>query len=182
MKKLDSLMKSCTKCGLCETRTNVVPGEGSYDPEVVIIGENPGVNEDQQAKPFIGASGKALDKVLDHIDLKREDIYITNIVKCKTPSNRDPVDREIETCKPWLDKQLELLTPRIIITLGRFASQNILGVDSPMGKMRRKIYQINVGDDFPLVVPIFHPAVTLYRPSSREYFYKDFELIKQLMT
>jgi uracil-DNA glycosylase family 4 len=124
MSELESLherIRACTRCKLHAGRTNAVPGEGPARAEVLFIGEGPGFHEDKQGRPFVGAAGKFLEELLDSISLKREDVFITNVVKCRPPANRDPETDEIEACQGYLDQQIELLRPKMVITLGRFS-------------------------------------------------------------
>src|SRR3990172_6861275 len=121
LRELAGLIGVCQNCELAKTRTRAVPGEGNPDADIVFIGEGPGFHEDQQARPFVGAAGKFLDELLASIGLKRSDVFICNVLKCRPPSNRDPLPGEIAACKPWLDKQVETIDPRVIVTLGRFS-------------------------------------------------------------
>ena len=126
LEKLNNQILKCEKCALCKTRRNVVSGEGSSKAEIMFIGEGPGKKEDEQGRPFIGAAGKLLDKLLVFIDLKREDIYIANVVKCRPPGNRDPLPEEVEACRPWLDQQIKIIGPKLIVLLGRHSMDRFL--------------------------------------------------------
>ncbi len=168
---------TCTKCGLCRSRTNAVPGEGSLTADLMFVGEGPGKNEDEQGRPFCGASGKLLDELLAGIGLSRESVYIANIVKCRPPNNRDPFDDEITACTPYLDRQVAFIKPRVIATLGRYAMNHFLPgltISQVHGKPFRRNGQI--------YVPLYHPAVALYRASMRDELHNDFATIKKVLT
>lgn len=168
---------TCTTCGLCRGRTNAVPGEGSLTADLMFIGEGPGKNEDEQGRPFCGASGKLLDELLAGIGLSRASVYITNIVKCRPPNNRDPFDDEITACTPYLDRQVAHIQPRVIATLGRYAMNHFLPgltISKVHGKPFRRNGQI--------YIPLYHPAVALYRASMRDELHNDFITIKKVLT
>jgi len=162
---------SCTACDLSKQRTKVVPGDGSETTKVLFIGEAPGYYEDQEGRPFVGAAGKLLTQLMGLANLKREDVYITNTVKCRPPGNRDPMPVEIATCKSlWLDKQLALIKPRIIVTLGRYSMAMFLPketISKAHGLPRR------VGDT--LIYPIHHPAAALHQQALRSTIEADFK-------
>lgn len=168
---------SCTKCGLCKNRTHAVPGEGSLTARLVLVGEGPGKNEDEQGRPFCGASGRFLDELLAHIGLARADVYITNVVKCRPPGNRDPFDSEIATCTPYLARQLAIIKPLVIATLGRHSMNFFLPglkISQVHGRPLRRRGQV--------YVPLYHPAVALYRASMREELKADFTIINKVLT
>ncbi len=168
----------CKKCGLSLTRTKPVPGEGGVDPLVMIIGEGPGADEDRTGRPFVGRAGKYLDKWLNAIGLSREkDCFIGNIVKCRPPNNRDPKPEESNACLPYLLKQIEILKPKAILTVGRISSQILLGRSSGIGSLRGKVYYYR---DIPLV-PTYHPSGVLRNPSLRPYVWEDLKLLKSLI-
>lgn len=166
----------CKKCGLCETRTNVVFGYGNPLSEVMFIGEGPGEQEDLQGKPFVGRSGKLLDKMLAEIGLSREEnIYIANIVKCRPPKNRDPLPEEQEMCIDWLRNQTALLKPKIIVAVGRIAAMKIIDENIKITKDHGKFYKKkNV-----LFMPTIHPAAVLRNPKQRALVEEDFLNLKQ---
>ena len=166
----------CTKCGLCKTRTNVVFGYGNPLSEVMFIGEGPGEQEDLQGKPFVGRSGKLLDKMLAEIGLSREEnIYIANIVKCRPPKNRDPLPEEQEMCIDWLRNQTALLKPKIIVAVGRIAAMKIIDENIKITKDHGKFYKKkNV-----LFMPTIHPAAVLRNPKQRALVEEDFLNLKQ---
>ncbi len=159
----------CQKCDLAKTRTRAVPGEGNPNADIVFIGEGPGFHEDQQARPFVGAAGKFLDELLASIGLKRSDVFICNVLKCRPPSNRDPLPTEIATCKPWLDEQIETISPRVIVTLGRFSMSRYFpgqAISKIHGQPRK------LGDV--TIVPMYHPAAALHQGSLRKTIEYDF--------
>ena len=134
---LHQQIKQCTACGLCEGRTNVVPGEGPERPRIMFIGEGPGFHEDKQGRPFVGPAGKFLEELLATIDLTREEVYITNIIKCRPPGNRDPLPEEVQACNSWMEQQIELLAPELIVTLGRHSMARFF----PTGDHRKNARQ-----------------------------------------
>ena len=168
---------SCSLCRLCEGRTNSVPGSGNYQSDIVFIGEGPGKNEDVKGIPFCGASGKLLDKLLASIGLERSDIFITNIVKCRPPDNRDPKPDEKEVCASnYLNKQLALIKPKLIVTLGRHALNHFL----PDLKISEVHGQPTHHKD-QVFLALYHPAVALYNPNMREALQQDFSEIPKLI-
>ncbi|NOQ68324.1 uracil-DNA glycosylase [Patescibacteria group bacterium] len=176
LEELNNQILKCEKCALSKTRTNVVPGKGSSKAEIMFIGEGPGKKEDEQGIPFIGAAGKLLDKLLALIDLKREDIYIANVVKCRPPQNRDPLPDEVEACRPWLDQQIKIIKPKLIVLLGRHSMDRFLPnqkISMDHGKPKRRNGQV--------YYPIYHPAAALYRNGLFEDLKKDFERIPKVL-
>lgn len=169
--KLRSDCLACRRCGLCETRTNVVVGVGSERAEVMFIGEGPGENEDLQGEPFVGRAGKLLDKMLAAVDLDRnKNIYIANIVKCRPPKNRDPKPEEQEQCIQWLRDQTRLIRPKIIVCLGRIAAAKIIKPDIKITKERGMWFEKNGV----LMMPMLHPAAVLRDPRRKEAAFEDF--------
>jgi uracil-DNA glycosylase len=177
LEEIASSTRTCTACGLCAGRTNAVPGSGNPNAEIVFIGEGPGKNEDEQGIPFCGASGKMLDKLLATIQLDRSDIFITNIVKCRPPENRDPLPQEKDVCTElYLDKQLALIKPKLIVTLGRHALNHFIPnvkISEVHGQPKR--YKER------LYLPLYHPAGALYNSSTRSTLEEDFLLIPKLI-
>jgi len=174
-------VRACQKCDLSKGRTNAVPGEGPEHAEIMMIGEAPGFHEDQQGRPFVGASGKFLDELLAGINLRRDQIYICNVIKCRPPQNRDPQPDEMDVCRPYLDKQIELIQPKIIITISRFAMMRWFAekkISEIHGKPRKFGNLV--------VLPMYHPAAALHQPSLRRVLEDDFkrvpEILKQLAT
>ncbi|MFZ1947732.1 MAG: uracil-DNA glycosylase [bacterium] len=173
----DSL-RDCSKCGLAETRTNVVFGCGSADAQVMFVGEAPGHNEDLQGEPFVGAAGRLLDEFLkEMLGMRREDVYIANVIKCRPPENRAPTAVEIDTCKPFLLRQVEIVSPKIICALGNFAMRTLTDRREGITKVRRKI--IRSGTRF--VFPMFHPAAALHRGDLYEDVRMDFAALKRVL-
>jgi DNA polymerase len=167
---------SCTLCGLSENRTNAVPGEGSLNADIVFIGEGPGFYEDRDGRPFVGPSGKFLDELLASIGLRRQDVYITNMVKCRPPNNRDPLPGEIRACQPYLDRQLDLISPKVVVTLGRYSFAKLFpgeAISKARGKPRR-------WKDL-TVFPIYHPAAALHNPALRPVIESDFVRLLSLV-
>lgn len=179
MENLEQIHAECLKCKKCilyKNRLNVVPGSGNPKSEIVFIGEGPGKKEDEIGIPFIGAAGKFLDELLNSIQLKREDIFIANVVKCRPPNNRDPFPEEIKTCKPYLERQIVAIKPKIVATLGRF-SMNLFLPKAKISETHGKPQKVgNL-----LIMPLYHPAAALYNGSMREVLKKDFQILKKLM-
>jgi len=172
---LQAEVAPCTQCDLCKTRTQTVFGSGNKNADWMIIGEGPGQNEDLQGLPFVGNAGLLLTEMLRAIGLDREEVFITNIVKCRPPANRDPKPIEIETCKPYLMRQIALLKPKIIVVLGRIAAQALLNTDEPISKLRGKIHALN---DTPVVV-VYHPAYLLRSMLDKRKAWADLKLALQ---
>lgn len=181
LEKLNKEMMLCSKCALRKGCKNVVPGEGSADAQILFIGEGPGEKEDELGRPFVGSAGKFLDEMLSSIKLERKDVYITNVVKCRPPGNRDPLPEEVAWCWPWLLEQIKIIKPKLIVTLGRHSMARFL----PMMKisevhgqaMRREIAGIGRQAFFVL----YHPAAALYNGSLREVLINDFKKIPKVL-
>lgn len=185
---INSQIVICNKCSLCSTRTNAVPGEGPTSAKIMIIGEAPGETEDQNGKPFCGKAGGLLDQILEQITLSRDKIYITNIVKCRPPKNRDPEENELKQCTSYLEQQINIIKPKIIITLGRFSSQWILKTEEKITPLTNK-YFIKEDMDYKYsVIPMFHPSYLLrnrqmVKPSAeglKERIKKSIEELKSI--
>lgn len=168
-------VRGCRRCGLCRSRTNTVFGEGNPDAQVFFIGEGPGANEDEQGRPFVGRAGQLLDKMIESMGLRREDVFIANIVKCRPPGNRAPVPDEIAACTPYLERQLEIVRPKVIVTLGLPATQYMLKTKMPMRKLRG---QWHTWRGIKLM-PTFHPAYILrfYTPEVRGTVWGDLQQV-----
>ncbi len=167
---------TCQRCELAQGRTKTVPGEGPEDAEIMFIGEAPGFHEDRQGRPFVGAAGNFLEELLASIGLTREDVYIANIIKCRPPGNRDPLPDEIAACKPYLDKQIELIQPKLIVTLGRFSMARYF----PNAKISRIHGQPKrIGGR--IYYPMFHPAAALHQPKWRSVVKADMLKIPQIL-
>ncbi len=171
-------LKDCQRCSLGKTRTNIVFGAGSENADLVFVGEAPGRNEDMQGKPFVGAAGQLLDKLLNSIGLERSQVYIANVLKCRPPQNRDPLPDEIEICKPFLLKQIKIIGPKVVCTLGRFATQVILDKNASISKVRGKRFD---GNGY-YIFPIYHPAAALYQRTNIVNLKADFLKLKEILS
>lgn len=167
----------CRRCELCETRTTIVFGVGNPEAEVMFVGEAPGKQEDLGAEPFIGAAGKLLNELLALAGLKREDVYIANVLKCRPPGNADPLPHQIEACTPFLRNQVRAVSPLVLVTLGRFASQFILKTDTGISHLRGQVHLTGRYS----VLPIYHPAAAIYDRSKLPLLEQDFELLRLLL-
>ena len=177
--KLNGFMSECSKCALRAGCTRVVPGEGSAEAEIMFIGEGPGKKEDEQGVPFVGASGKFLSEMLATINLKREDIFITNVVKYRPPENRDPSPKEKEACRQWLVDQVNSIDPVLIVTLGRHAMENFIP-DKKISEVHGKMFCVTFSDlGTRTFYCLYHPAAALYNGGLREVLKKDFKKIPQ---
>ena len=177
LEKLAKQIKVCTRCELHRSRTEAVPGEGPVHAEIMFIGEGPGANEDKQGRPFVGASGKFLDQLLEQAGVTRADVWITNVVKCRPPGNRDPLTDEIETCTGnYLQHQIEIVNPSIIVTLGRHS----MGLFFKGAKITQIHGQMRQMDDR-FVIPMFHPAAALHQLSLKETIMADFAKLPELL-
>jgi DNA polymerase len=164
-------------CGLCAGRTNAVPGEGNPRARLMLIGEGPGATEDATGRPFVGQAGQLLDSILQAIEVPRETVYITNIVKCRPPQNRKPLPDEIAACIPYLHRQIDLIRPRVIVALGGTAGEALLGVRKSLGELRNKVHTFN---GIPLVVT-YHPAALLRNPNWKKPTWDDVRIARQLL-
>jgi DNA polymerase len=172
---VEAASAGCEKCELAQGRTNVVFGVGNPNARLMFIGEAPGRDEDIQGIPFVGRAGQLLNKILEAAEIERDDVYIANIIKCRPPNNRTPLTNEIEACIPYLGRQVALIAPRIICTLGLPATQTLLGIRGSMGSLRGKMY---VEGDVK-VIPTYHPAAALRDPKYKRPIWDDFKLIKR---
>ena len=170
------LISKCTSCTLSFNRMNTVPGEGSINSKIVFIGEAPGAQEDKSGRPFVGPAGKLLDKLLNSINLSRKDIYITNMVKCRPPNNRDPLDEEISSCRKFLDRQLNLIKPKLIVSLGRHSFNKFF----PNENLSKNRGHLKKWGQF-LLYPVYHPAAALHNPNLKTTMENDFIKIKELV-
>jgi len=184
--KVIDKIKKCTKCKLHKTRRNPVPGEGPCNAKIMFVGEAPGGKEDETGRPFVGAAGQFLTELLGMAGLRREDVFITNILKCRPPNNRDPEPDEIEACKPYLVRQIRLISPKVIVTLGRYAGRTLLGDAgvkwTSMSRMHGKIFSVELYGVKLKIMPTYHPAAALYYPKLRPVIVRDFkEVLKALV-
>ena len=181
LQELESIASTCTRCRLATGRTQVVFGVGDPSANVMFIGEGPGYYEDKQGEPFVGAAGQLLTKLLGEIGLRRQDVYIANVVKCRPPGNRDPLPDEIESCRPFLAGQLDNIRPRVVVTLGNFATRVILDRQVSISRVRGQRFDV----DGRTVIPTFHPAAILHgggeASSQMTALRSDFETIRQIL-
>jgi len=176
---LEAEVAACTRCVLHATRTQTVFGVGRRDADLMIIGEAPGADEDRQGEPFVGRAGQLLNAMLKAIGLKREDVYIANILKCRPPNNRDPRPEEAASCSSYLDRQIGLLEPRVILALGRIAAQWLLQSESSIGRLRGQVLEYGAGR-IPIVVT-YHPAYLLRSPLAKAKSWQDLCLVRSLI-
>lgn len=169
-------IEACQKCALARGRNRTVPGEGPENAKIMFIGEAPGYHENRLGRPFVGAAGKFLEQLLASINMQREDVYICNVIKCRPPNNRDPLPNEIESCRPYLDQQIELIKPRLIVTLGRHSMARYL----PKVTIS-KVHGAPVRFDEFVVLPMFHPAAALHQPKYRAHIEQDMLKIPQIL-
>ncbi|MEX0786477.1 MAG: uracil-DNA glycosylase [Dehalococcoidia bacterium] len=176
LRELGEQISGCPQCALSQTRTHAVPGDGNPNADIVFIGEGPGFHEDQQALPFVGPAGKFLDELLASIGLNRKDVYICNVIKCRPPNNRDPLPGEIEACAPWLEQQLAIIQPRVIVTLGRVSMSRYFQGQS-IGRIHGQSKR--AGDV--TIVPMYHPAAALHQASLRRTIQEDFQKLPAIL-
>lgn len=184
--RLVAAIKSCRRCRLAESRRNAVPGEGSLNADVLFLGEAPGRMEDLEGRPFVGAAGRLLNRLLSGIGLRRGDVFITNVVKCRPPNNRDPREDEVEACKPFTESIIRLVSPKVIVTLGNHAGRFLVegygggrwrGITAEHGRVRR----VRVRDVEVVVVPTYHPAAALYNPRLLPTIENDFKIVESVL-
>ncbi|HEY4321267.1 MAG TPA: uracil-DNA glycosylase [Gemmatimonadales bacterium] len=177
LEEIAELVRACTRCPLCTTRTNAVPGEGNPRARLMVIGEGPGDTEDKTGRPFVGRAGELLDKMLLAIEVPRADVFIANVVKCRPPQNRVPLPDEREACLPYLRRQIELVAPAVILALGGTAAEALLGVRKPLGDLRLRVHRWG---DIPLIVT-YHPAALLRNPNWKRPAWDDVRIARQLL-
>ncbi len=183
MKKEEFLKKieNCRLCGLCEERTKIVPGEGRWDSEILFIGEGPGKEEDLQGKPFVGAAGRVLTEMIEAIGLSRDEVFITNVVKCRPPSNRDPLPGEIKACWNYLEDQIKIIKPKLIVLLGRHSLEHFLPglkISQVHGSPKRSG---GIWQEKQIYLPLYHPAVALYDPRKKAVLLEGFKKIPLIL-
>jgi len=169
-------IRRCTDCPLSQTRTQAVPGEGPEDAEVMFIGEGPGFHEDRQGRPFVGPAGKFLDELLACVGLRREEVYITNVVKCRPPNNRDPLPSEVQACRKYLERQLAIIRPRVVVTLGRHS----LAWFFPKDSITKVHGQVRAKDGI-FFLHLYHPAAALHLPAMRQTIEEDFRRLPEVL-
>ena len=184
--KLDQIKNKvleCKKCSLHKTRNNLVFGEGIFNPNIMFIGEAPGKNEDKIGRPFVGRAGRIFDEMLGSIELKRENVYISNIIKCRPPKNRNPTKIETTMCSKYIDKQIEIINPKVIVPLGRIAISYIFkkfGLPfEKISNIHGSLYSINNSLNKFKIIPIYHPASVIYNNKLKNFLLEDFKFIKQ---
>ena len=174
-------VSTCTRCRLAQGRTQVVFGVGNPHADLMFVGEAPGFHEDKQGVPFVGQAGKLLDKLLGGIGLERSQVYIANVLKCRPPGNRDPQPDEIESCEPHLFRQVELIQPRVVATLGNFATKLLSGKPTGITRVHGQEQEVTLGGNRVLLYPLYHPAAALYTPAMLNVLQEDFRRIPELM-
>jgi uracil-DNA glycosylase family 4 len=175
------VVAGCTRCALAQGRTQVVFGSGSPTADLMFVGEAPGFHEDKQGVPFVGAAGKLLSKLLEGIGITREDVFVANVLKCRPPGNRDPQPEEIEACEPHLWRQIELIQPKLIATLGNFATKLLSGRPNGITQVHGRPQDVTLGGNSVTLYPIFHPAAALYTPRMLQVLEEDFARIPELL-
>lgn len=187
LKKIKDEVINCKKCSLYKTRNLPVIGEGNHQAKILFCGEAPGAQEDKTGRPFCGAAGKILDELLDSVGIKREDVYIANLLKDRPPSNRDPQEEEIEACVPYLERQIEIIKPEVICPLGRYSMEFLMkrfGLKEkiePISKIHGKIFELGTvpAKKGLFLIPLYHPAVAIYNPNMKEILKKDFKILEK---
>jgi len=185
LRKIKEEVLACKKCPLYRTRNYPVIGEGSQEAKIMFVGEAPGVQEDKSGRPFCGAAGKILDELLDSIGLKREEVYICNVLKCRPPGNRDPQKKEITSCTPYLERQIEIIKPKVICPLGRYSMKFLMekfGLKNeiqPISKIHGRVFEVKNLFWNIKIIPLYHPAVVTYNPNMKKALKNDFQILKQ---
>jgi DNA polymerase len=174
-------VSGCTRCRLSQGRTQVVFGVGNPHADLMFVGEAPGFHEDKEGVPFVGQAGKLLDKLLGGIGLERSEVYIANVLKCRPPGNRDPQPDEIESCEPHLFRQIELIQPRVVATLGNFATKLLSGKPTGITRVHGQEQEVTLGGNRVLLYPLYHPAAALYTPAMLNVLQEDFRRIPELL-
>ena len=187
MESLDALAEyaasaaGCTRCRLAQGRTQVVFGSGNAHADLMFVGEAPGFHEDKQGVPFVGQAGKLLERLLAGVELRREDVYIANVLKCRPPGNRDPQPDEIESCEPHLFRQIELIEPKVIATLGNFATKLLSGRPLGITRVHGQEQALTIAGRGVVLYPIYHPAAALYTPAMLKVLEADFARLPELL-
>jgi DNA polymerase len=167
----------CVRCKLCKTRTTIVFGQGNPSADLMFVGEAPGRDEDRAGEPFVGEAGQLLTRIINAINLQREEVYIANVIKCRPPRNRDPESDEIEACFPFLEKQIEVVQPKVICALGRFAAQTLLGTKEMISRLRGKQFSFRNR----ILVPTYHPASLLRHPQWKRDVWEDVQRVQRIL-
>ena len=185
LKKIKEEVLKCQKCPLYKNRNYPVIGEGNHQTKIMFIGEAPGAQEDRTGHPFCGAAGKVLDELLNSVGIKREDIYVSNLLKCRPPSNRDPQKEEIEACSSYIERQIKIIQPRIICPLGRYSMQFLMekfGLKEqiqPISKIHGKVFEVKTLFQEIKLIPFYHPATVTYNANMKEILKKDFQVLNK---
>lgn len=177
LESFKEIVSKCEKCQLAALRRNLVFGEGNPNADLMFVGEAPGADEDAQGRPFVGRSGQLLTKMIEALGLKREDVFIANILKCRPPENRNPNLEEIELCSPYLLKQIEIIKPKAIVALGKFAAQTLLGTETPISKLRGNFHDYHGVK----LMPTYHPAYLLRNQSGKKDAWEDLKAVAKVM-
>ena len=175
---LKAFLDGCLRCKLGPTRTNIVFGQGNPNADLMFVGEAPGADEDVQGVPFVGRAGQLLTKIIEAMGLQRDEVYIANVIKCRPPQNRNPEQDEIDTCQPFLFRQIDAIKPKVIVALGSFAARTLLGTLDPISRLRGRVHEYRGTK----LVPTFHPAYLLRNPSSKREVWEDMKLVKTLLS
>jgi len=173
LRGIELTIASCTKCSLHKTRTNTVPGQGAERPDILFVGEAPGAEEDRRGLAFVGAAGKLLTRMIEAMGYTREEVFIGNILKCRPPGNRQPLPEEMELCLPYLQEQIEILQPKVIVTMGATAMKGLLGIQQGITRVRGTWFRFNGIE----VMPIYHPAYLLRNPSAKRDTWEDLQSV-----
>jgi len=186
LKEIRDEVIGCQKCPLYKTRTYPVIGEGSHQAKIIFVGEAPGAQEDKTGRPFCGAAGKVLDETLGAVGIKKEEVYICNLLKCRPPQNRDPQKEEIDACVSYLERQIELINPKVVCPLGRHSMKLLMekfglkDAVEPISKIHGKVFESNTLFGSIKVIPFYHPAVATYNPNMKEVLKKDFKVLEKV--
>ncbi len=181
---LDADAQGCTKCKLHEGRNTVVFGVGNPNADLMFIGEAPGADEDRQGEPFVGRAGKLLTDIIKAMKFTREDVYIANVLKCRPPGNRDPAPDEVETCSPYLIRQIEIIQPKVIVALGSFAAKMLLNTKTGITALRGQFHESTLAqqsDNAPVIMPTYHPAYLLRNPNAKREVWEDMQQVMELL-
>ncbi len=185
LKKIKDEVVSCKKCSLYKGRYLPVIGEGSHQAKIMFIGEAPGAQEDKTGRPFCGAAGRILDETLESVGIKRKEVYICNLLKCRPPGNRDPQEEEINVCTSYLERQIKFINPKVICPLGRHSMKFLMekfglrDAIEPISKIHGKVFESNTLFGLIKIIPLYHPAVATYNPNMKEVLKKDFKILKK---
>ena len=185
LQHMDEEIRECMACPLSDSRDGAVPGEGPEDARVVFIGEAPGRQEEKEGRPFVGRAGSILNELLSSIDLARDEVYITNVVKCRPPDNRDPTAEEIAECREYLDREIDRIAPAVIVTLGRFAMQAMFrryGIEAgSIGEERGTVHRVERDGRTLTLIPVYHPAAAIYDPKKKDVLLEDFRTLRRIL-